>query len=82
MVLVAVGVGSREMKATGYRSEDITLLETFAGNAAVMLENDRLERSIGCSLAQGLHFGHPLAPMGLTSLLSPARSLDQILRVA
>ena len=39
-------VGNREGSTTGYRSEDVRLLETFAGNAAVMLENDRLERSI------------------------------------
>ncbi|MCY7302279.1 MAG: EAL domain-containing protein [Thermoleophilia bacterium] len=39
-------------------------------------------RELGCSLAQGFHFGHPLAPMGLTSVLSSARPLDQILRVA
>ena len=39
-------VGSREQTSSGYRVEDIKLLETFAGNAAVMLENDRLERSI------------------------------------
>ncbi len=39
-------------------------------------------RELGCSLAQGFHFGHPLAPMGLTSVLSSTRPLDQILRVA
>jgi EAL domain-containing protein (putative c-di-GMP-specific phosphodiesterase class I) len=39
-------------------------------------------RELGCSLAQGFHFGQPLAPMGLTSVLNSARPLDQILRVA
>ena len=39
-------------------------------------------RELGCSLAQGFHFGHPLAPMGLTSALSSRKLLDHVLRVA
>ena len=37
---------------------------------------------LGCSLAQGFHFGQPLAPIGLTYAFSSARPLDQMLRVA
>jgi EAL domain-containing protein (putative c-di-GMP-specific phosphodiesterase class I) len=37
---------------------------------------------LGCSLAQGFHFGQPVAPVGFTYALSSARSGDQVLRVA
>ena len=39
-------VGNREAAIAGYRSEDLRLLETFAGSAGMMIENDRLERSV------------------------------------
>ncbi len=39
-------VGSRNRSTPGYRAEDLRLLETFAGNASVLVENDRLERSV------------------------------------
>ena len=65
-------VGSREMTATGYRSEDITLLETFAGNAAVMLENDRLERSISDLSALKEQFHRQAHHDALTSLANRA----------
>ena len=39
-------VGSRSRSTPGYRAEDLRLLETFAGNASVLVENDRLERSV------------------------------------
>ena len=61
-------VGSRESSSTGYRSEDIRLLETFAGNAAVMLENDRLERSISDLSALKEQFHRQAHHDSLTSL--------------
>ena len=61
-------VGSRETLTAGYRAEDITLLETFAGNAAVMLENDRLERSISDLSALKEQFHQQAHHDALTSL--------------
>ena len=66
-------VGSRERSSTGYRSEDIRLLATFAGNAAVMLENDRLERSISDLSALKEQFHRQAHHDSLTSL--PNRAL-------
>jgi EAL domain-containing protein (putative c-di-GMP-specific phosphodiesterase class I) len=37
---------------------------------------------LGCGLAQGYHFGHPLAPVGLTYAFSSSRRTDAMLRVA
>jgi EAL domain-containing protein (putative c-di-GMP-specific phosphodiesterase class I) len=37
---------------------------------------------LGCSLAQGFHFGQPLAPVGFTYALSSAQMRDRALRVA
>ena len=61
-------VGSRVMTASGYRAEDLKLLETFAGNAAVMLENDRLERSISDLSALKEQFHRQAHHDALTSL--------------
>lgn len=61
-------VGSRVMTAAGYRTEDLKLLETFAGNAAVMLENDRLERSISDLSALKEQFHRQAHHDALTSL--------------
>ena len=66
-------VGTRESSSTGYRSEDILLLETFAGNAAVLLENDRLERSISDLSALKEQFHRQAHHDSLTSL--PNRAL-------
>ena len=66
-------VGNREGSATGYRSEDVRLLETFAGNAAVMLENDRLERSISDLSALKEQFHRQAHHDSLTAL--PNRAL-------
>jgi len=66
-------VGSRESSAAGFRSEDIRVLETFAGNAAVMLENDRLERSISDLSALKEQFHRQAHHDPLTSL--PNRTL-------
>ena len=66
-------VGSRKDSSSDYRSEDLLLLETFAGNAAVMLENDRLERSISDLSALKEEFHHQAYHDSLTGL--PNRAL-------
>ena len=45
-------------------------------------EQARAVGELGCSLAQGFHFGQPLAPVGFTYAFSSARPRDRLLRVA
>jgi diguanylate cyclase (GGDEF)-like protein len=66
-------VGSRDGSPAEYRAEDLRLLETFAGNAAVMLENDRLERSVSDLSALKEEFHRQAHHDSLTSL--PNRAL-------